>query len=253
MDCDRLLAAADLSWKKNGFADTDELFEVTKEGLADISTADWLMLLMRILMMEYMHVVCWPNRWRMKWGLKEAMLALKAHPLKCATDGEGFHDAFYLATHIGYMISAYSAVQAPIQRMVPWLDSYIRHSFRSIKRTWEKNEKQGLNEYVDVDGIGEIVDTFRGMGLTEASDPYCCEGTLYLLKVQNKDGSFPTTFANGQEAKAAYDKLHSTWVCTQCLRDRDFQITRNIKWLSHAEKLLRLTDFGKLEYTKTWK
>ena len=37
----------------------------------------------------------------MKWGMKEAMLVLKAHPLKCASDGEGFHDAFYLATHIG--------------------------------------------------------------------------------------------------------------------------------------------------------
>ena len=50
------------------------------------------------------------------------MLALKRHPLACASDGDGFHDAFYLATHIGYAISAYSAVQAPIQRLVPWLD-----------------------------------------------------------------------------------------------------------------------------------
>ena len=91
------------------------------------------------------------------------------------------------------------------------------------------------------------------MGSTEASDPYCCEGTLFLLQAQAKDGSFPTTFANGQPAKSAYDRLHSTWVCTQCLRDRDFQIVRNMKWLSHAEKLLRLTDFGKLDYVKTWK
>jgi hypothetical protein len=132
-------------------------------------------------MMEYMHVVCFPNRWRMRWGMKEAMLALKAHPLKCYTDVEGFHDAFYLATHIGYMvrstsclpcsrrtpaprivmlhhyfvclrpmpaayrqISAYSAVQAPIQRLVPWLDSYVRHSFKYIMKTWERNDKKGL-------------------------------------------------------------------------------------------------------------
>jgi hypothetical protein len=42
-------------------------------------------------------------------------------------------------------------------------------------------------------------------------------------------------------------------VCTQALRDRDFQITRNQKWLGHAEKLLRMTDFGNLEYKPTWK
>ena len=69
----------------------------------------------------------------------------------------------------------------------------------------------------------------------------------------DRDGSFPTTFANGMAPTSAYDRLHSTWVCTQCLRDRDFQITRNIRWLSHAEKLLQLTDFGNLEYQPSWK
>jgi hypothetical protein len=107
-------------------------------------------------------------------------------------------------------------------------------------------------EYVDTDGIGEIVDTFRGMGLTEASDQYCCEGTLFLLRVQLKDGSFPVTFADGEKPTSAYDLLHSTWVCTQCLRDRDFQISRNMKWLGHAERLLKLTDFGHLDYEASW-
>ena len=84
-------------------------------------------------------------------------------------------------------------------------------------------------------------------GLTEASDPYCCEGSAYLLRVQNKNGSFPAWFEVGQSATTFYDKLHSTWVCTQALRDRDFQIIRNAAWLGHAEKLLRQTDFGKLD------
>ena len=123
------------------------------------------------------------------------MLALKRHPLACASDGDGFHDAFYLATHIGYAISAYSAVQAPIQRLVPWLDKYIRHSFRHIMGNWKRRDKLGdtgeRDTYVDIDGVGEIVDTFRGMGLTEASDPYCCEGTNYLLRVQKKNGTLP--------------------------------------------------------------
>ncbi len=90
-------------------------------------------------------------------------------------------------------------------------------------------------------------------GLTEASDPYCCEGSAYLLRVQNKNGSFPAWFEVGQSATTFYDKLHSTWVCTQALRDRDFQIIRNAAWLGHAEKLLRQTDFGKLDYKPNWK
>lgn len=56
-----------------------------------------------------------------------------------------------------------------------------------------------------------------------------------------------------QEATSAYDKLHSTWVCTQALRDRDFQIIRNAAWLGHAEKLLRVTEFHKLDYKPSWK
>ena len=81
--------------------------------------------------------------------------------------------------------------------MVPWLDKYIRHSFRDTMKKWKRKDK-GEEVYVDIDGIGEMVDTFRGMGLTEASDPYCCEGSAYLLRVQLKNGSFPLWFAEGQ-------------------------------------------------------
>ena len=231
-----------------------------------------------------MYVICLPRRWKMRWGLKECLLALKRHPLKSAADGDAhaYHESFYVATHIGYAISAYNSVQAPIQRMVPWLDKYIRHSFRDLMKRWEKKEGSAPETYVDIDGVGECVDTFRGMGatphdpgawlvqmlclrclglrcyvlapgLTEASDPYCCEGSAYLLRVQNKNGSFPAWFEVGQSATTFYDKLHSTWVCTQALRDRDFQIIRNAAWLGHAEKLLRQTDFGKLDYKPNWK
>lgn len=81
--------------------------------------------------------------------------------------------------------------------MVPWLDKYIRHSFRDTMKKWKRKDK-GEEVYVDIDGIGEMVDTFRGMGLTEASDPYCCEGSAYLLRVQLKNGSFPLWFEQGQ-------------------------------------------------------
>ena len=46
-----------------------------------------------------------------------------------------------VATHIGYAISAYNSVQAPIQRMVPWLDKYIRHSFSDTMKKWQRKDK----------------------------------------------------------------------------------------------------------------
>ena len=42
----------------------------------------------------------------------------------------------------------YNSVQAPIQRMVPWLDKYIRHSFRYLMKRWEKKEGSAPETYV---------------------------------------------------------------------------------------------------------
>jgi hypothetical protein len=132
MPYDAMLAKADEAFKKNGWHDTNELFGVHVDNLDKVPTSEWLILLMHVLMMEYMNVICLPRRWRMRWGLKECLLALKSHPLASSVSGDesAYHEAFYVATHIGYAISAYNSVQAPIQRMVPWLDKYIRHSFR---------------------------------------------------------------------------------------------------------------------------
>ena len=47
-----LLAKADEAWKENGWADTDELFGYKGAELDNVPTSEWLMLLMRILMME---------------------------------------------------------------------------------------------------------------------------------------------------------------------------------------------------------
>jgi hypothetical protein len=49
-----------------------------------------------------------------------------------------------------------------------------------------------------------------------------------------------------------YDKIHSTWVCTQALRDRDFKIQENFRWVQWMERLLKTTRFGVLNYTPTW-
>ena len=193
MPYDAMLAKADEAFKKNGWHDTNELFGVHVDNLDKVPTSEWLILLMHVLMMEYMNVICLPRRWRMRWGLKECLLALKKHPLASSASGDdsAYHEAFYVATHIGYAISAYNSVQAPIQRMVPWLDKYIRHSFRDTMAKWRKKDK-GEQVYVDIDGIGEMVDTFRGMGLTEVSKNGLFEPFIYKNEHFTKTGSGQT-------------------------------------------------------------
>ena len=129
MPYDAMLAKADEAFNKNGWHDTNELFGVHVDNLDKVPTSEWLILLMHVLMMEYacyctaslqlfismqlenlthslmsismpsfryMNVICLPRRWRMRWGLKECLLALKRHPLASAASGDSsaYHEAF---------------------------------------------------------------------------------------------------------------------------------------------------------------
>ena len=92
--------------------------------------------------------------------------------------------------------------------------------------------------------------------MTEASDPMVCEGTLLLLDFQRKNGSWPA-WLPGEEHRSekeldSYHRVHPTWVCTQCLRDRDFRIADNQFWPAFISKCLKETQFHKLLYKPTW-
>ena len=136
-----------MAWAKHGFSNTDILFGHAKARLDKVSVEDWLMLLMRIMIMEYNQLL-FPGRFRLQWGMREALTALglgfgfglglglaltlpkpdhnpnqaltalrsleltpppsKSNP----TDFNAFHHSFYLATHIVYVQSAYNAIKA---------------------------------------------------------------------------------------------------------------------------------------------
>ena len=104
--------------------------------------------------------------------------------------------------------------------------------------------------YFEIDGVSEIVDTFRGCGLTSASDRLVCEGSLSLLRTQKKDGSWPYWTDHGDGAKdkdcSFYDVLHPTWVAVQGLRDRDFKLNRpaSEKWKVWIEKIVKQVGFA---------
>jgi len=258
-DVSALLEVGDAAWKANGFADTDKLFGYKKEALGRVSIDDWLMLLMRIMIMEF-NAILFTRRYRLQWGLKEALMALRCIELTPPPKaGEhftnDFHHSFYLATHIVYVQSAYNAIKAS-EREIPWLYKYVRQSFRYWMRQ-AREQKKDPDVYVDIDGIAECCDCLRGAGLTEASDPMLCEGTLYLLRTQRKNGTWPAVLHGDTRPESKldyYHRIHPTWVCTQALRDRDFKIGAgaNMFWPDFVAKVLRESQFQTLEYKPTW-
>jgi len=249
MDCDVMLRLASISFKQNNFRDTYKLLDV--KDLESINTDNWLLVLMRVLIMDYNNIL-FQNKFPLQWGLKECFMAIREHELVTwKSEPEEYDDAFYLATHIVFAISAYSAVKTE-QKDAPWLYSYIRGAFKFWLKKMKIKEKEDPDEYVDIDAVGEILDNLRGVGLTDGSDPMVCEASVWLLKQQKKNGQFPVWFRN-EGKHDNYDKIHSTWVCTQALRDRDFKIKENQKWIQWMDRVLIESKFGTLAYKPKWK
>jgi len=287
LDCSALLEAADQLWRNLGLRDTNKLFGMRKEDLATLETDPWIELLMCIMILEFCKIL-FKNRYPIQWGMAECLQALTDHRLTPPPMDvkKHFHDSFYLATHIVYAINAYQSIPTH-QRDAPWLYKYIRVALTYwMKMAWrgdkprlkpkEKN-KFGVNEVVDIDGIAEAVDVLRGIGKTEANDPLLTEGSLYLLRTQNPDGSWPALFHSSKSSKKSgpaafievpkgwtpgddtalhpYDELHPTWVATQALRDRDYKITRagNKRWAAFIERSMKQAAFSELRYKPKWK
>eukprot|EP00947_MAST-08B_sp_MAST-8B-sp1_P000735 g735.t1 len=135
-ECEALLERADESWAARGFADTNILFGVEKDNLSGVGTEPWLVLLMRLLIMEY-NGLLFPRRYPLQWGMREALLALRSLKL----DGPGepdFHHSFYLATHIVYALSAYCSIKTT-EKDCPWLFRYLRVSMMHwMKQGWRR-------------------------------------------------------------------------------------------------------------------
>lgn len=254
-----LLERADVAWKTHDFGNTDKLFGYQKQRLHAVSIDDWLMLLMRIMIMEYNQIL-FERRYRLQWGLREALSTLRETPLTppprpndAIQFTNEFHHSFYLATHIVYVQSAYNAIKAD-QRQIPWLYRYVRQSMRFWMRQVKLQQKDP-EVYVDIDGIGEVCDCLRGCGMTEGSDPMLCEGTLYMLRTQRKNGMWPSVLPGDDTPEKDldyYHRIHPTWVCTQALRDRDFKIGANAFWPEFIAKVLKETKFDTLAYKPGW-
>jgi pentapeptide MXKDX repeat protein len=60
------------------YALQDELFGVRRDSLATVGVDNWLMLLMRVMIMEYMGLLMGARRFPLRWGLREALVALRS-------------------------------------------------------------------------------------------------------------------------------------------------------------------------------
>ena len=115
-----------------------------------------------------------------------------------------FYDSLYAITHVVYTLNDYNRYR--LSRS--WLPS----EFQFLKESAQEAIGQG-----DVEMLGEILDSLKGFGLSN-SHPILKFGIDYLLRQQNKDGSW------GERITAdSYKTYHTTWTVIDGLRDYAWQ------------------------------
>eukprot|EP00746_Dinoflagellata_sp_MGD_P162543 gnl/MRDRNA2_/MRDRNA2_90154_c0_seq1.p1 gnl/MRDRNA2_/MRDRNA2_90154_c0~~gnl/MRDRNA2_/MRDRNA2_90154_c0_seq1.p1 ORF type:complete len:571 (-),score=97.22 gnl/MRDRNA2_/MRDRNA2_90154_c0_seq1:168-1880(-) len=257
-------------WTSEGYADTNELFGLSQDSLEDVTPGDWVWQVVRMMLMQFLQVLC-PRRYPIRWGLVEAFQALRRQPLVPPPYDSDlqFHNSVYAATHIVFALSAYGAIKTD-PKWAGWLFKYCR---KSLEFYMDTIRKHGPGIPVDIDGIAELLDVIRGCGLTDATDPLLCEGTVWLLDRQQDNGAWPLCHpdepycttgstmyvqakdpskaeADGKGGKDAYSRLHPTWVATQALRDRNFELERrgNAAWAQYVPKCVAKSGLATAEF-----
>jgi len=261
LEVEAMTSKADALWKAWGLSDTNELLGATVDGLASVSDSDWIVLIMNVMVLEFNQLL-FRRRWPLRWGLREVFEHLRTRQYWGPPyDWQyKFHDSFYLATHIVFAISAYSAIKTN-PKDVPWLFDYVRRSCAYwVQQSWRRLSGKQPDRLIDIDGLSEAVDVLRGCGLTDGGDPLLFSATISLLALQRNDGSWPfwqlskagsepDLIAEEPKEASFYSRLHPTWVAVQSLRDRNFEYDRkgNTEWAQFMERLLKQTNLRHLE------
>ena len=128
-----------------------------------------------------------------------------------------FFDSVYAVTHLVYTLNDYWACRLPPE-LLPREVAFLRASVK---------EAAALD---DPDMMGEILDSLKSFGLTEA-DPLVRQGTELLLARQNPDGSW----GNVNE-KDAYNRYHATETAVNGLSD--YLLSQEGPWLPGIKELI---------------
>ena len=127
-----------------------------------LCTCDWYEVAYRVFIIEYCEVVH-PGRLQPpRVGMREVLASLRRHsfepPCQVAVDSD-FGEGYYLATHLCYWLSAYSATLE--LRDAPWLVAYVRDTLAFWLAQAELRTQGIVGEatdglvYVDLDGLAE--------------------------------------------------------------------------------------------------
>jgi len=126
--------------------------------------------------------------------------AMRPYPTYEDGDEIDFYWALYAVTHVVYTLNDYS-----LCRLSP---RYLHDEYAFLKLN--------LRNFIDMgdpESIGELLDTLKSFGLSEAH-PLINEGEQFLLAQQNSDGSW-----GDPSAKDIYERYHPTWTAIDGLRE----------------------------------
>jgi hypothetical protein len=207
---------------------TSALFGVRLEQLGSCTTKMWFELLMFVFYVEFANS-CYPGRFPVAWGMREALAALRTHrfvppPWSPTSD---FSECFYLATHVTYYLSCYTTNR---REEMPWLYEYVELSMEfwmaqlRRRKSGERGEATDGLVYTDLEGVAEGLDVLRGLQPpSEPPTPTVIEATEWLLDQQKEDGSWAAIWHPKDplwpqdEYDRLYFAIHPTWV-TVCVR-----------------------------------
>ena len=135
--------------------------------------------------------------------------AMRPYPVDANDDVEFLRDAIYAVTHIVYTLNDYGTYQL----RPGWLPREFAFLKANVVPACERNDPEVL---------GELIDSLMALGLS-ARHPLIKRGTEYLIKEQNKDGSW-----GDPDEENIRTRCHTTWTAIDALRAYAWRGERSI-------------------------
>jgi len=202
----------------------EKLYGVDMNALTSLNNDDTFDVMINIYISDKAALM-YPGAFRSGVSLEKMLPVLRQYPYVYykkdkSKNRKVFSDDAFLATHVAFVVNNYSRLSMRIAD-IPKAYKFLRDNFAHTLKM------------KDDELVGEFVDVFRGVGLHEGNDAMVKQGTHFLLKSQNKDGSW----GDWKKEKDAYDAIHYTWCAVHGLRERF--VYKNTLFEKHIRPILK--------------